>query len=140
MLYRMRTRHLAALASLLVDAGHTTIVAEPAGMPVLHVGLHVGRRDGRQPRIVASIGYGDVDWFRWVGSDYIAPCGELDEAAEIVCGELRSPPRGSVTGASCLPASGCAYLRGRRRPQLTCGLSPGPEGEEEVDSILQGAK
>lgn len=54
--------------------------------------LHVGRRDGSQQRIVANLGYGDVDWSRWVHDNYLAPCAEPKVAAEMVCLALRAAP------------------------------------------------
>lgn len=84
-LYRMRIRHLQLLASLLGEDGLTAVVTEPYGMPM----LHVARSTGSQQRIVATLGYGEVDWFRWVHGDYIAPCAEPQVAAEAVCRQLR---------------------------------------------------
>lgn len=77
-LYRMRAGHLHLLAIMLVDAGHLAEVATPPGMPVLRVlgpnwaGLEV----------LATIGYGDVDWYRWRERDFIAPVAEPQVAAE----------------------------------------------------------
>lgn len=83
-LYRMRVSHLGTLARLLDEAGHLAIVTEPPGMPI----LHIGRRTGAEPWIVATLGYGDVDWYRWCSGqeqpsgDYIAPCSEPQVAAQ----------------------------------------------------------
>lgn len=85
-LYHMRVRHLQLLASLLEEAGHRAAVTEPYGMPL----LHVGPADGTRFRIVATIGYGEVDWYRWAGGDYLAPCGEPGVAAETVDLTLRA--------------------------------------------------
>lgn len=60
-LYRMRAGHLQLLGSLL-ESGLSAVVTEPYGMPM----LHVARSTGSQQRIVATLGYGEVDWFRWV--------------------------------------------------------------------------
>lgn len=86
----MRARHLQLLGSLVEEGGHTAVVTEPYGMPM----LHAGRRDGSRYRIVASLGYGEVDWFRWLHGDYLAPCAEPQVAAEAVCLQLRASRAG----------------------------------------------
>lgn len=55
-----RPAYLRLLATLLGEAGHRAVVTEPYGMPL----LHAGPREAAQHRIVATLGYGEVDWYR----------------------------------------------------------------------------
>lgn len=87
-LYRMRARTLALLARMLHQAGPTATVAEPDAMPVLRI-PRPGRPD---EEIVATLGCGEVDWFRWHGGDFIAPCSEPETACEHVLRKLYPHP------------------------------------------------
>lgn len=87
-LYRMRARSLALLARMLNEAGYGAVVTEPDAMPVLRI-LPTGKPS---VDIVATLGCGDVDWFRWRDATFIAPCNEPETAYEHVERELRPQP------------------------------------------------
>lgn len=86
-LYRMRQGHLALLARMLDAAGHTAVVTEPPGMPV----LTIRRPGGSDLDVIVTIGYGDVDWYRWAGGNggYLAPAAEPDVTLEEIQRALR---------------------------------------------------
>lgn len=63
---------------MLDDAGHSAVVTEPPGMPV----LTIRRPGGSDLDVIATIGYGDVDGYRWMRGDYLAPVSEPDVTLE----------------------------------------------------------
>lgn len=87
-LYRMRARNLTLLARMLNEVGCSAVVTEPDAMPVLRI-LRPGEP---YVEIVATLGCGDLDWFRWRDATFIAPCSEPETACEQVQRGLRPHP------------------------------------------------